>query len=253
MAERPLLRLSNLTKIYRKSHLGKVKSTVGVRDLDLEIFQGEIFGLLGLNGAGKTTALKLILGLLFPTAGEIFLRDKKLPDREAIQSAGFLPEVPYFPGHLSVEEVLNFYGRLSGVPDERLKARAEEVLALVKMTSRKEKKVRECSKGMLQRLSLAQALIHDPSLLVLDEPITGLDPLGLNEMREILLGLNRGGKTILFSSHIIAEVEKIAHRVGILVNGGLVKTVSAGEWSAEPGTLEKIFVETVKKYEIETF
>ena len=138
------------------------------------------------------------------------------------------------------------FDRQSGLEGERLSTRMETVLKLVKMRNFQHKKVRECSKGMLQRLSLAQALIHDPAFLILDEPITGLDPLGLSEMRDLLLELNRQGKTILFSSHIISEVEKIAHSAAILVNGELKKVLTKKEWSAAPGQLEKIFVETVR-------
>lgn len=247
--EKPsLLRISNLTKIYCKSHLGKVQKTVGVEELNLEIFSGEIFGLLGLNGAGKTTTLKLILGLLFPASGEIFLFDKKMPDLEVMKKIGYLPELPYFPNHFTVQEMLSYYAKLSELNDNALQSRLNEVLELMRMKERKNKRIRECSKGMLQRLSLAQALVHNPSFLVLDEPITGLDPLGLAEMRDLLLLLNQQGKTILFSSHIIAEVEKIAHRVGILVNGRLVKVLSSKEWQMTAGMLEKIFVQTVQEF-----
>ena len=248
MADVPILELLNLTKIYQRSHLGRVQKSVGVEDLSLEIQPGEIFGLLGPNGAGKTTTLKIILGLLFPTSGQIKLLGRNMPDRQAVQNVGFLPEVPYFPKHFTVEEILYFYGHLSGIPNENLKNRIENVLEIVRMSKKRTKRVKECSKGMLQRLSLAQALVHDPPFLILDEPITGLDPMGLNEMRETILRLNREGKTIFFSSHIIAEVEKIAHRVGILVNGKLVRTAKSGDWSQKPGTLEKIFVETVQKH-----
>ena len=242
-----MLELEHLTKTYRRSHLGRVRTTVGVKDLSLRIADGEIFGLIGPNGAGKTTTLKLILGLLFADEGEIRLMGRKLPDRAAIQKVGFLPEVPYFPRNFSVAEVLYFYGKLSGIPEAEIKARAGQVLEIVKMTQRKDRKVRECSKGMLQRLSLAQALIHDPAFLILDEPITGLDPLGLNEMREMILDLNRKGKTILFSSHIISEVERVAHRVGIMVAGKMPRVLSSAEWKDRPGNLEALFIQTLKE------
>src|SRR3989338_778614 len=241
----PILSIQNLTKIYRRSHLGRVQTTTGVKSLDLEVEEGEILGLIGPNGAGKTTTLKLILGLLFPTEGEIFLMGKKLPDPSVIQKVGFLPEVPYFPRNFSVAEVLYFYGRLSGIAENQIQARADEVLGLVRMSHRKEKRVRECSKGMLQRLSLAQALIHDPALLIFDEPVTGLDPVGLTEMREMILSLNKRGKTILFSSHIISEVERVAHKVGILSGGELVKMIASNDWQTIPGHLEKIFVDAI--------
>ncbi|OGR87541.1 MAG: hypothetical protein A3A86_07785 [Elusimicrobia bacterium RIFCSPLOWO2_01_FULL_60_11] len=242
-----ILSIRNLTKIYRRSHLGRTTSTTGVKSLNLEINRGEILGLIGPNGAGKTTALKLILGLLFPTEGEIYLMGKKLPDPSVIQKVGYLPEVPYFPRNFSVEEVLYFYGRLSGIPESVVGGRTKEVLETVRMTRRKGRRVRECSKGMLQRLSLAQALIHDPELLIFDEPITGLDPVGLNEMREMIVALNKNGKTILFSSHIISEVERIAHRVGVMAGGEMVRQVSESEWRDKPGHLEQIFVQTIRE------
>src|SRR3989338_5948377 len=167
-----LLKLSNLTKEYKKSHLWKTKRTIGVKDLSLEIYKGEIFG------------------LLFQNKGEIFLEGKILPKRSAIQKTGCVPEVPYFPRYLTVKEVLEFYGLLSNIPKSQIIQRTVEVLKLMRMFEHKDKRIRECSKGMLQRLSLAQSLIHDPELLILDEPITGLDPLGLAEMRELLLDLN---------------------------------------------------------------
>lgn len=241
-----VLSIRNLTKIYRRSHLGRTQTTIGVKSLNLEIARGEILGLIGPNGAGKTTALKLILGLLFPTEGEIFLMGKKLPDPSVIQKVGYLPEVPYFPRNFSVEEVLYFYGRLSGIPESKVHGRALDVLETVRMTQRKSRRVWECSKGMLQRLSLAQALIHDPEFLIFDEPITGLDPVGLAEMREMIVSLNRKGKTILFSSHIISEVERIAHRVGVMAGGEMVRQLSESEWRDRPGHLEQIFVETIR-------
>lgn len=242
----PIVQLSNLTKIYKRSHLGKVYKTTGVNDVTLDIVQGEIFALLGLNGAGKTTTFKLILGLLFPTSGQISLFDTKMPNRQVLHQVGYLPEIPYFPRHLSVQEVLRFYGLLSDIAANDLSQRIEQVLKTVRMINNRKKLIRECSKGMLQRVSLAQALIHDPSLLILDEPITGLDPLGLSEMRELILELNANGKTILFSSHVIAEVEKIANRAAILVNGSLVKVIPQDQWQNRPGSLETVFVEHVK-------
>ncbi len=240
-----VLSIQNLSKTYRRSHLGRVQETVGLKNLNLDINQGEIMGLIGPNGSGKTTTLKLILGLLNPTGGEIYLMGKKLPDSSVVQKVGFLPEVPYFPRNFSVREVLYFYGRLSGIPESQIQVRADEVLKLVRMTHRQDKRVRECSKGMLQRLSLAQALIHDPALLVFDEPITGLDPVGLTEMREMILSLNQSGKTIIFSSHIISEVERIAHSAAILAGGEMVKKLSMDEWRGKQGLLEEIFVETM--------
>jgi ABC-2 type transport system ATP-binding protein len=239
------VQLESLSKTYRRSHLGRVKTSLGVDGITLSVREGEVFGLLGLNGSGKTTTIKLMLGLLFPSSGRIKIFGFPAGSPEAKRSVGFLPEIPYFYKYLSGREVLRFYGRLSGIPEKSLGPRIEDVLAQVRMTANAGRAMREYSKGMLQRITLAQAMLHDPRLMVLDEPVTGLDPLGLREMREIIHGLNQKGKTIFFSSHSISEVEKLCHRVGILVGGHLARVVDQSEWAGEHGRLEEIFVSTV--------
>jgi ABC-2 type transport system ATP-binding protein len=239
------IQLEGLSKTYRRSHLGRVKTSLGVDGISLSVREGEVFGLLGLNGSGKTTTIKLMLGLLFPSSGKIQIFGSPAGSPEAKRAVGFLPEIPYFYKYLSGREVLRFYGRLSNIPENRLTARIEDVLAQVRMTANASRAMREYSKGMLQRITLAQAMLHDPRLMVLDEPVTGLDPLGLREMREIIHGLNQKGKTIFFSSHSISEVEKLCHRVGILVSGRLARVVDQSEWAGEHGRLEEIFVATV--------
>lgn len=241
-----VLELQNLTKIYRRRHLGKLTETPGIENVSLSVHQGELFGLLGLNGAGKTTALKLLLGLLRPTQGSVTLLGHPVPSLEALREIGYMPEVPYLYKTLTVEEVLILYGRLSNLSVDVLQQRIQEVLERVRMTPHHQKRLGECSKGMLQRTALAQALLHDPRLLVFDEPVSGLDPLGLKEMRELLLSLNRQGKTIFFSSHIISEVEKICHRVAILHNGRLARVLEQREWGGREGRLEELFIETVQ-------
>jgi ABC-2 type transport system ATP-binding protein len=241
----PAIQLENLGKIYRRSHLGRVKTFLGLEGMTLSVKPGEVFGLLGLNGTGKTTTIKLILGLLFPTTGSATVFGAAAASPEAKRAIGYLPEIPYFYRTLSGREVLRFYGRLSGLPERELSARIEEVLSTMKMTKNAHRAMREYSKGMLQRIALSQAMLHDPKLLVFDEPVTGLDPLGLREMRELIQAMNRKGKTIFFSSHSISEVEKLCHRVGILVEGRLVRVVEQAEWSAGGSHLEDIFVSTV--------
>lgn len=240
-----VLRASHVTKIYRRSHLGRVKQSVALEDLNLEVRAGEVYGLLGLNGSGKTTTMKLLLGLIFPSAGRVEINGRPPEDPEARRSLGYLPEVPYFYRHLSAREVLWFYGRLSGLPPARLKPRIEEVLETVRLKDNAHRPMREYSKGMLQRTALAQALLHDPQVFFFDEPVTGLDPLGLKEMRDMIGGLNAAGKTVFFSSHNISEVEKLCHRAGILVRGKMAREVSRADWEKSPGGLEKIFVDTV--------
>lgn len=242
----PALSLRDVTKIYKRSHLGRATKTTGIAHVSLDISPGEIFGLLGLNGSGKTTTIKLILGLLFPTEGELRVQGQAVPSPKAQAQLGYLPEVPYFAKFLTAEELLRFYAKLSNVPDSSRASRINQVLELVRMAPHRSRKLKEFSKGMLQRIGLASALVHDPSILIFDEPATGLDPLGLREIRELMVHLNSQGKTIFFSSHSISEVEKICHRVGILAGGRLVKVLSQDQWGGSAGHLEEIFVETVQ-------
>jgi ABC-2 type transport system ATP-binding protein len=241
-----LLTLDGLTKTYKRSHLGKNTYSRGVVDLNFSVTKGEVFGLLGLNGSGKTTTIKLILGLLFPTKGSITILGQKVPHPVAQQRIGYLPEVPYFYRNLTPVEVLTLYASLSKLDPHLIPGKINEVLHLVKMDHAKDKPMREFSKGMLQRIGLAQAIIHDPDILILDEPVTGLDPLGIRQTRQLLTDLNQKGKTIFFSSHSISELERLAHRVGILVEGKLVRLLNQGEWKVKPGRLEEIFIETLE-------
>jgi ABC-2 type transport system ATP-binding protein len=194
-----------------------------VRDLNLRIEPGEVYGLLGPNGSGKSTTLKIILGLVSPTRGrtEIFGRDSRLVEsREAV---GFLPENPYFYKYLTGEETLRFFGRLCGLHGARLKQRIGELLDLVGLTKARQRRLGTYSKGMLQRIGLAQALIHDPKLVVLDEPTAGVDPAGSRDIRDLILDLKGRGITVLLSSHLLAQAQEICDRVGILADGVLVR------------------------------
>ena len=199
------------------------RGIVAVRDLSLRIEPGEVYGLLGPNGSRKSTTLTIILGLVSPTRGrtEIFGRDSRLVEsREAV---GFLPENPYFYKYLTGEETLRFFGRLCGLPSARLKERINELLDLVGLTKARKRRLGVYSKGMLQRIGLAQALIHDPRLVVLDEPTAGVDPAGSREIRDLILDLKRRGITVLLSSHLLAQAQEICDRVGILADGVLVR------------------------------
>jgi ABC-2 type transport system ATP-binding protein len=245
VTDKPAAELINVTKYYRKRHLGRLTVTPGVENLSLEIRPGEIFGLLGLNGAGKTTTIKLLLGLLFPQRGEARLFKVRLPDRAVMRRIGYLPELPMLYKYLTIDELLTLYGELSEVPASQLATRRDAVIADVGMEPHRRKRLREFSKGMQQRAGLAQALIHDPDLLILDEPVSGLDPLGLRDMRDLLVRLNQQGKTIFFSSHIISEAEKLCHRVGIMHQGRLACVLDRSAWDGKPGGLEKLFLETV--------
>ena len=240
--------VQNLTKTYKRSHLGRTTYTRGVVDVSFSLQFGEVFGLLGLNGSGKTTTIKLLLGLLFPTQGSIRIYNEKVPTRLAQKKTGYLPEVPYFYRNLTPIEVLNLYASLSKMDEALVPSRIDETLKFVRMDHVREKPMREFSKGMLQRIGLAQAILHDPEFLILDEPVTGLDPLGIRQTRELIAELNRKGKTIFFSSHSISELEKLAHRVAILVDGKLVKLIGQEEWKDKSGRLEEIFIQTLEEH-----
>jgi ABC-2 type transport system ATP-binding protein len=213
--------VSGLTKVFPVPfHREKV---VAVRDLDLRVEAGEVYGLLGPNGSGKSTTLKIILGLVSPTRGrsEIFGRDSSRVDsREAV---GFLPENPYFYKYLSGEETLRFFGKLGGLNGARLRQRIDELLDLVGLTNARKRRLGTYSKGMLQRIGLAQALIHEPKLVVLDEPTAGVDPAGSRDIRDLIVDLKKRGITVLLSSHLLAQVQEICDRIGILANGMLVR------------------------------
>jgi len=237
--------LKNVTKIYRRRHLGKLTLTPGVDDISFTIQQGEVFGLLGLNGAGKTTTIKLLLGLLFPTRGEVSLFNSRLPNLSVMQRIGYLPELPTFYKYLTVIELLKLYGSLSNLSPAQCRERTEQVLQEVGLADHTQKRLGEFSKGMQQRAGLAQALLHDPELFVLDEPVSGLDPLGLKEMRQLLQKLNDRGKAIFFSSHIISEAEKLCHRVGIIHRGRLARIIEKKEWSGSADRLEQLFLDTI--------
>jgi ABC-2 type transport system ATP-binding protein len=214
-----VVRLAGLTKRFR-GHLG-IGHTIGVEDLSFEVGRGEIFGLLGHNGAGKTTTMKMMMGLLRPDRGQVLLFGAP-PSVPAVRArCGFLPENPYFYDYLTAEEFLDFHGRLHGIPARPRAERVRRILDRVGLTGREKTPLRKFSKGMVQRLGLAQALLHDPDLVVLDEPMSGLDPLGRREVRDLILSLRDAGKSVFFSSHILQDVEMICDRVAILVRGSL--------------------------------
>jgi ABC-2 type transport system ATP-binding protein len=217
----PAVAVLGLTKVFPVPF--HRQSIVAVKDLNLRIEPGEVYGLLGPNGSGKSTTLKIILGLVSPTRGrtEIFGQDSRLvKSREAV---GFLPENPYFYKYLTGNETLRFFGRLSGLRGVALKNRINELLDLVGLSKARNRRLGTYSKGMLQRIGLAQALIHDPRLVVLDEPTAGVDPAGSRDIRDLILDLKGRGITVLLSSHLLAQAQEICDRVGILADGVLVR------------------------------
>jgi ABC-2 type transport system ATP-binding protein len=189
--------------------------------LQLKVDEGEIFGFLGPNGAGKTTTLKLLMGLVFPTSGSARILGREWTDPDIKAQIGFLPEQPYFYDYLTAHELLNYYGQLSGVPAKHRKQRIEEVLQRVGLSDVKGVQLRKFSKGMLQRAGIAQAILHDPKVIFLDEPMSGLDPMGRREVRDLMEQLKHEGKTVFFSTHILSDAEALCDRVAIIYRGEL--------------------------------
>src|SRR5438105_2676040 len=209
----------NLTKVYR-DFWGRRKK-VALNALDLKINKGEIFGLLGPNGSGKTTTIKLLLGLLFPTGGDAFVFGEPAAKVEKDERIGYLPEESYLYRFLNAEETLDFYGRLFDITPEVRRKRAAELIEMVGLGADKKRILKEYSKGMRQRIGLAQALINDPELVILDEPTSGLDPLGTRWMKDLILDLRGKGKTVLMCSHRLDDVQDVCDRIAILYNGEL--------------------------------
>jgi ABC-2 type transport system ATP-binding protein len=219
MAQDVIVSTVKLTKIFR-DFWGRQKKTA-LRALNLEIRRGEIFGLLGPNGSGKTTTIKLLLGLLFPTEGEAFVFGKPAADVRKNEKIGYLPEESYLYRFLNAEETLDFYGRLFNMDPATRTAKAQKLIELVGLKADRKRILREYSKGMRQRIGLAQALINDPDLVILDEPTSGLDPLGARWMKDLIAELRKQGKTVIMCSHRLEDVQDICDRIAILDNGEL--------------------------------
>ena len=217
----PAISIQNLSKQFPIPF--RRESVAAVKGLSLEVQAGQVYGLLGPNGSGKSTTMKIVLGLVSPTSGktEIFGRDSTLV--ESREEVGFLPENPYFYKYLTGQETLEFYGKLCGLRGARLRARTLELLELVGLEKAADRRVGGYSKGMLQRIGLAQALVQEPRLLVLDEPTAGVDPAGSREIRDLILDFKRRGITVLLCSHLLGQVQEICDRIGILHQGVLIR------------------------------
>jgi ABC-2 type transport system ATP-binding protein len=226
----PAIETDRLRKVYRTG-FWLDRQVESLKECTLQVYQGETFGLLGLNGAGKTTLLKTLLGIVRPTTGTGKLLGKPLGDRSIKQKIGYLPENPYFYDFLTGWELLEYTAGLFEIPRSIHKQRIPALLDLVGLdrSSAKKKQLRQYSKGMVQRVGMAQALINDPELVFLDEPMSGLDPLGRKQMREIIIALGDAGKTVFFNSHVLTEVEQVCNRVGILAQGELICCGTLGE------------------------
>jgi len=223
----PAIEILGLEKTYKVGFWRKHPKRA-LEPLHLTVEEGEIFGFLGPNGAGKTTTLKLLMGLVFPTAGTARILGREWTDPEVKAQIGFLPEQPYFYDYLTAHELLDYYGQLSGVAAQDRKRRIPEVLARVGLTDVKGVQLRKFSKGMLQRAGIAQAILHNPKLVFFDEPMSGLDPLGRREVRDLMEQLKQEGKTVFFSTHILSDAEALCDRVAI-INKGVLRGVGAVE------------------------
>lgn len=214
-----VIEIRNLSKVYR-DFWGR-KKVQAVKSLSLDVRKGEVFGLLGPNGSGKTTTIKMLLGLLFPTSGEISILGKKASDVAKNERIGYLPEESYLYRFLNADETLDFYGRLFNLSNEDRAKRADELIKMVGLNNARRRQLKEYSKGMTRRIGLAQALINDPELVLLDEPTSGLDPIGTREMKDLILNLKEQGKTVVLCSHQLADVQDVSDRIAVLFQGEL--------------------------------
>jgi ABC-2 type transport system ATP-binding protein len=219
MSQDTVLETRALSKVYR-DFWGRQKVRA-LKGLDLEIYRGEVFGLLGPNGSGKTTTIKLLLGLLFPTEGDALVFGKPASDVAKNERLGYLPEESYLYRFLTADETLDFYGRLFDMPAEVRRERIDSLIDMVGLQKARKRQLQEYSKGMTRRIGLAQALINDPELILLDEPTSGLDPIGTREMKDMILRLKDEGKTIVMCSHLLADVQDVCDRIAILHQGEL--------------------------------
>ena len=234
-----VIRTEGLSKTYRTG-FWKTKPVLALNNLNLEVFENEIFGCLGPNGAGKSTTLKLLMSLIYPTAGRAEILGESVFNLEARRHIGYLPESPYFYEYLTAEEFLSYYGSLFGFSKSELKSRVDHYLKLTDVFHARKLQLRKFSKGMLQRVGIAQAIIGDPKVVFLDEPMSGLDPIGRREVRNLILQLKREGKTIFFSTHILNDVETLCDRIAILNRGMVIGS----------GTLNELFDQEVSRVEV---
>jgi ABC-2 type transport system ATP-binding protein len=217
----PVISVTRLNKVYHSGF--RLRRVQALADASLDVDRGEIFGFLGPNGAGKTSLLKIVMGLCRPTSGTVTVFGRPANEAGVKSRLGFLPESPYFYDHLTAREFLQLSAQLSAVPRGETEGRVNGLLRLLRMEPAADAQMRGFSRGMLQRMGIAQALIADPELVILDEPMGGLDPIGRKEFRDIIVGLRERGKTVFFSTHILSDVEMICDRVGIIIGGKMVE------------------------------
>ncbi len=241
----PLIEMDAVSKVFKKEFTKKVVHAL--RSLSLGIQEGEVFGFLGPNGAGKSTAIKLLLNLIRPSSGSISIDGRSVSDKNVRRFIGYLPENPYFYDHLSAKELLWFGGKSCNMDDAAIRQRTTTLLEELDLIDAMKRPLRSYSKGMVQRAGLALALIHDPKLLILDEPMSGLDPMGRKKVFDLILRLKEEGKTVFFSSHILHDIERLCDRAAILINGSLKRLLKVKEELPTGKTLEDVFFEEVGK------
>ncbi len=235
------IEILGLAKSYKVGFWRK-QEKVALRPLQLTIEEGEVFGFLGPNGAGKTTTLKLLMGLVFPSTGTARILGMEIDDARVKMQIGFLPEQPYFYDYLTAQELLEYYGQLSGIPASERSQRVQRMLARVGLQDSAKVQLRKFSKGMLQRVGLAQAILHDPKLVFLDEPMSGLDPMGRREVRDLIQQLRSEEKTVFFSTHVLSDAEALCDRVAVLHHGELRGVGAVEDLTSEVrGKVELIF------------
>jgi len=248
-----IIKIDGLTKDYQIGFLKK-KKVRALDNLTLEVQRGEIFGFLGPNGAGKTTTLKILMRLIFPTSGTVRILGKPIDNADARNRIGYLPENPYFYDYLSGRELLLYSAALFGIPKDVAERRATNLLQIVGLEEdRANRQLRKYSKGMLQRVGIAQALINDPEIVFMDEPMSGLDPIGRREVRDLLLSLREQNKTIFFSSHILSDVETMCDRAAILSKGKLIRCGSVAELTGNHDTSIEVVASGIEAKSLQSF
>jgi len=237
--------MDSLTKVFKKEF--SKKKVVALNSLTLDIQEGEVFGFLGPNGAGKSTTIKILLNLIWPTSGTVSIDGKSAAHKSVHELIGYLPENPYFYDHLSARELLWFGGKSCNLQNTVIRDRTEKLMQDLDLTTAMNRPLRSYSKGMVQRAGLALALIHSPRILILDEPMSGLDPMGRRKVFDLISSLKKEGKTVFFSSHILHDIERLCDRAAILINGGLKRLITVRQ-DLQPGlTLEDVFLDEVAK------
>lgn len=244
-----MIRIESVSKQFKEGVRGR--KVTALENLSLQVEQGEVFGYLGPNGAGKSTTIKVLINLIFPDAGAATINGRDVRDPETRRQVGYLPENPFFYDYLTAEELLAFGGRAAGLDRATIRMRREELLSKVDLLDARKRQLRTYSKGMVQRAGLALALIHDPQVVILDEPMSGLDPIGRKMVGDLIVELREAGKTVFFSSHILTDIERLCDRYGVVVGGRLRRVESIEQLLAGGVDLESLFLAEVDKAHME--